>query len=337
MSAIIVETSGIAMKSLQTSQASQEKKSFEELQLKNDRIELTLLPEFGCHWTRMRFSLKGNWLDFLVGAPDHEALLRRPAGYGSYMLAPWSNRIAGAAFELDGQRHQLRENFPDGTAIHGDVRTRPWKVIVSRPERFEASLDSREHSDFNFPFSFFYRHVLELSEERLRVELSIENVDRVRAPAGIGFHPFLRRRLTRLDRDVILVVPAERVYPAEACLPTGDPQPVSGRTDLRHLKFLGKPGLDHCFTGLKQSEFRIIYPGTRVEVRFNMDPAFTHAVIYAPNDPDGKPREFVAVEPVTHANDGFNLLARGWKDTGVKILEPGERWGASWEISVGDI
>jgi len=36
-------------------------------------------------------------------------------------------------------------------------------------------------------------------------------------------------------------------------------------------------------------------------------------------------------------NDGFNLDARGWKDTGVRVIEPGKRWGVSWEISVGDI
>ncbi len=326
------------MKSLQESQETQQEKNpFEEYQLKNDRIELGFLPEFGCHWSRLRFSVKGQWLDFLVYVPDHDALLRRPTGYGSYLMAPWSNRIAAASFEFEGKRYPLRENFPDKTAIHGDVRTRPWKVGASTPERFEASLDSRDSSDFNYPFALVYRHSLELSAERLRVELSIENVDTTRAPVGFGFHPFLRRRLTRLDRDVILVVPADKVYPAEACIPTGGPIAVSGRTDLRHLKLLGKPGLDQCFTGLRHGEFRVIYPGTRVEVRFNMDPVFTHAVIYAPNDPTGKPREFVALEPVTHANDGFNLLARGVEDTGVKVLEPGERWGGGWEMSIGDV
>jgi len=325
------------MKSLQATPTVQEKQPFEEHLLKSNRLELAILPEFGCHWTRLRFSVKGHWLDFLVSAPDQQALLSRPTGYGSYILAPWSNRIAAAAFEFEGRHHQLRENFPDHTAIHGDVRNRPWKVVEASAGRFEGIFDSREHSDFNFPFATVYRHVLELSEDRLRVELSIENVDKCQAPVGFGYHPFLRRRLTRADRDLLLIVPADKFYPAEACIPTGPPQTVSGRTDLRHMKLLGKPGLDHCFTGLRHGEIRVIYPGTRVEVRINMDPVFSHMVIYAPNDPAGRPREFVCVEPVTNANDGFNLLAKGWPDTGVKVLEPGEKWGGAWELSVGDI
>ncbi|MBI4605440.1 MAG: hypothetical protein HY721_26035 [Planctomycetes bacterium] len=325
------------MQSAATAHATVEARRLTELELKNDRLELTLLPELGCHWTRLRASAKGAWLDLLVPATDHEALLRRPTGSGSYVLAPWSNRIAGAAFELEGRRHVLRPSFPDGTAIHGDVRARAWKVILATAEAFEAALDSRELSDFNYPFALRFRHRLDLEGERLRVELSIENADRERAPVGFGFHPFLKRRLTAADADAILVVPASKVYPAEGCIPTGPAEPVSGRTDLRHVRFLGAPGLDHCFTGLESEEIRAIYPGTRLEVRFRLDPAFTHVVVYAPNDADGRPRDFVAVEPVTNANDGFNAFARGWPGTGVKVLEPGERWGAAWELSVGDI
>jgi aldose 1-epimerase len=310
---------------------------FEEARLANGRLELTFVPGFGCHWTRLRISAKGEWLDLIVPVPDHETLRSRPTGHGSYLLAPWSNRIAGAAFELDGERHELTPNFPDGTAIHGDARTRPWNVLASGPSRFEASLDARDFSDFNFPFALAFRHSLELSADRLRVELSIENVDRRRAPVGFGFHPFLRRRLTGRDRDVILLAPLDLVYPATDCLPVGPAIPVSGRTDLRGLRRLGSPGLDDCFTGLADTDFRMIYPESGVEVRFRVDPVFTHAVIYAPNDERGAPRDFFCVEPVSCANDGFNLLARGARDTGVKLLDPGERWGGGWELSVGDL
>ena len=32
----------------------------------------------------------------------------------------------------------------------------------------------------------------------------------------------------------------------------------------------------------------------------------------------------MALEPVTHATDGFNLMSQGWDSTGVRVLEPGE-------------
>jgi aldose 1-epimerase len=42
-------------------------------------------------------------------------------------------------------------------------------------------------------------------------------------------------------------------------------------------------------------------------------------VIYVPPGED-----FFCVEPVSHANDGFNLMARGIEGTGVQVLEPGQ-------------
>ncbi len=317
--------------------APRHRRTFPLEQLRNDRLELSFVPSFGCHWTRLRISVKGEWEDFLRPVPDGDALIESPGSHGSYVLAPWSNRIAGGAFLFAGKRHELRQNFRDGTAIHGDVRTRPWKVLSSAPERFEAELDSRELEDFNYPFKLRFRLLMTLKEDRLRTELAVENVDSRVAPAGFGFHPFVLRRLSWRDDDLILVVPAERVYPSVNCLPTGPAVPVGGATDLRGLHPLGAPNLDHCFTGFTEREIRVIYRGSRTEVRFSFDEPFGHAVVYAPNAGGGHPESFVAVEPVTNANDGFNLLARGVEETGVKVLEPGERLDAGWEISMGDI
>ena len=171
----------------------------------------------------------------------------------------------------------------------------------------------------------------------IRTSIWLENVDRSPVPVGAGFHPFFKRRLTERDKDMILLFPAEKVYPARDCLPTSPAVPTSGKTDLSELRLLGNPDLDHCFTGFGEDSVRIFYPGTGVQLRYRMDPIFSHAVIYAPKGSGGAPRDFVAVEPVTHVNNGFNCLARGWRGTGVKILAPGETWGGSWDLSVGDI
>ena len=306
-------------------------------QLRNERFELTAVPAFGCHWTRLRFRVKGEWVDFLRPVPDGDLLLDYKSGHGSYAMAPWSNRLADAKFRFRGEEHQLRKNFRDGTAIHGDVRTRPWTLLESEPERFEAELRTGDFADFNFPFAMRFRQRLALEGESLRVDFTTENLDSKPAPAGLGFHPFILRRLTWRDEDVMVQVPAEHVYPAAGCLPTGPARPVEGETDLRALRRVGAPNLDHCFTGLTDRELRIVYPGSRVEVRFTLDESFTHVVFYAPNTSNGQPTSFVAVEPVTNANNGFNLLDQGWEGTGVRVLAPGEKWTASWQISMGDV
>jgi len=253
--------------------------------------------------------------------------------FGSYVLAPWSNRIVGGGFPFEGTWYQVRNNFPDGTAIHGDVRSRPWKVQVATQNQLVAVLDSRRFPDFNFPFAYTFEHSLELTDQNLKVGLFLHNVGSRRAPAGLGFHPFVKRRLTRFDPDVMLVLPAEKVSPDIRSVPTGPPIPVSGPVDLRGEKFLGNPNLDHCYTALTAHTIRLIYPGTKVEAEFRLEPIYSHVVVYAPVDALGKAADYLSVEPVTHVNNGFNLYAQGWKGTGVKVLDPGERWGGYWELS----
>lgn len=310
---------------------------FREVRLRNRHLDLTVLPEFGCHWSRLRLSAKGEWLDVLVPVEEQESLRRRTGARGSFILAPWASRIAGASFEFGGRRHALRPNFPDGTTIHGDVRTRAWTVVSESDDHFEATLDSRECEDFNYPFALRFRHRLELRRERLLIELDTENCDSSSAPVGMGFHPYFRRRLTPRDRDVLVMVPASKRYPLEASLPTGGAVDVEGTKDLRSLAPLGERHLDDCYTCLDDTTFRLIYAGTGVEVRVEVDPVFGHVIVYSPRDPQGNPSDFVVVEPVTNVVDAFNLMARGWNGTGARVLEPGETLKGTWSLSVGDV
>ncbi|MCV4607452.1 hypothetical protein OFB74_31605, partial [Escherichia coli] len=47
------------------------------------------------------------------------------------------------------------------------------------------------------------------------------------------------------------------------------------------------------------------WPGSGVRMRLEADPVFAHLVVFTA--PDGT----LAVEPVTNATDGFNLMAQG--------------------------
>ena len=303
---------------------------FQPLLLKNKELELTVFPEYGCCWSTLRIFLRGNWVDLLEPMFGDKP----PFHYGSYVMAPWSNRLPQGVFEFNGRQYQLRKNFPDDTAIHGDVRTRPWNIELATREKVIASLDSRKFSDFNFPFKLKFTHTLELSENHVRMALVIENADSEDAPVGMGFHPFFKRRLTDRDQDIVVVLPAQKVYPDEQCIPTGPAMGVSGDTDLRRERPLGNPNLDHCFTDLTGKLIHLIYSGSNVEVHYEIESVFSHVVVYAPNDNSCQPEGFVAIEPVSHVNNGFNLHAKGWKNTGIKVLKPGETWGGTCELTI---
>ena len=52
-----------------------------------------------------------------------------------------------------------------------------------------------------------------------------------------------------------------------------------------------------------------------------------HVILYSPNG-----EKFFALEPVTNANDGFNLFAQGDTSCGVVVLQPGETLKTGFEI-----
>ena len=64
---------------------------------------------------------------------------------------------------------------------------------------------------------------------------------------------------------------------------------------------------------------RIVYPAQQVEISIHANPIFEHYIVYSPPE-----QPFFAVEPVTNANDGFNLFEQGIAGSGVFVLEPGE-------------
>ncbi len=183
--------------------------------LRSDWMELRFLPGFGCHWARLRLPIKGEWFDFLKPVTSGDTLLDAPTGHGSYILAPWSNRIPEGRFSFEGKNYTLRPNFPDGSAIHGDVRVRPWKVVTSTSSLFEATLDTTGFEDFNYPFALCFRHRMEARGDRLQVEMTVENTDRVRVPVGQGYHPFILRRLSWRDDDLIFAGRRHRTTGAE--------------------------------------------------------------------------------------------------------------------------
>jgi aldose 1-epimerase len=76
--------------------------------------------------------------------------------------------------------------------------------------------------------------------------------------------------------------------------------------------------LDHCFAGW-DGRATLRWPRSGVGVEVEATAAFGHVILYSP---PGEP--FFALEPVSNANDGFNLLDDGQAGTGVAVLAAGE-------------
>jgi aldose 1-epimerase len=282
------------------------------IELNNGNLRLRLDPEIG--GSIVDFSAKpgDRWIPIMRRG---EEPLTKSSNASSFVLIPYSNRLRDGRFSFGGKSYQLRH--AEKHAIHGDVRDRPLRVLESSEDRVVLEFRSDEFSDLNFPFRFSARMIYALEGFELSCRIELVNVGTESMPAGCGFHPYFNRRLPGSTGEVELQLKVSGVYPGETPLPTGPAIPIALHQDFSTQRPLDVV-LDHCFAGWDRQAL-IEWPGSGVKARIQAEQGMEHVILFSPEG-----QEIFALEPVTNANDGFNLLAQGDKNCGVVVLKPGE-------------
>lgn len=213
------------------------------------------------------------WLSCLVPMPDgsrrevvlgHAALAdhaREPGFFGA-IVGRFANRLAGAAFVLDGHEHQLLAN--EGVnQLHGGPEgfdRRTWTVVDHGPLHLRLSLHSPD-GDQGYPGDLHAE--VEYRIDPVRPAITLHFGARVSAPCPVSLtsHPYFN-----LDGDAASVlrhrlhVAADAMLPVRAdMIPTGEVAAVDGGAfDLRRARLIGEglgrgeqqargSGYDHCF------------------------------------------------------------------------------------------
>lgn len=286
--------------------------------LQNKMLRLTVAPELGASIVGLELHQQGFWLPILRPTAAATLARRLSPDTSSYLLAPYSNRIRDGRFRFAGKTYQLRPNWVDGRqTIHGEVHGRMWTARRFDENRLHCGFDYRHVQEVNFPFPFEVEVRYTLQQDGVEIFTSLHNVGFETMPAGLGHHPYFMRYLGN-SGDARLSFRAERVYLTDAsCIPTQPAQALPPAFDFSQARPVGTTSLDHVFTGWS-GVLNLEWPRAGWRMQLTADPIFSHLVVFTA--PDGS----VALEPVTHATDGFNLMAQGWSDTGVRVLEPGQ-------------
>jgi len=292
--------------------------------LENEILRVYVDPEQGTSIKGL-YALKGGaWLPLM---PDvRQAQTRLDAS--SFLMIPYSNRIENGAFTFQGQTYQLEG--AERHAIHGDVRTRAWRIEHWTVTALHCSFKSVEYENVNWPWPFEARAEYSLQGSVFSQRLTLWNRDESDMPAGFGWHPYFTRALTREREPVYVQFNVAGVYPDahDNRIPSGPPQPLAEEQDHSTAKLLDPDDFwDACFQGY-DGKGSIAWPATGVRIAFSCSPECTHLVVYNP------PFPVFAMEPVTNANNGVNQLAAGWSDSGVAVLGPGECLSARFDMHI---
>jgi aldose 1-epimerase len=269
---------------------------------------VTIAPELGGRLAQIEAMHRGAWTPLLHEPADIRPEERDPTSWGSFPMAPWPNRIALGTFEWRGETVRIPPNL-EGHAAHGVCFDRPWRVDATSDTSCEESIEFDER----WPFGGRAVQRFEVLDDGVVLTLEV-HAGATEFPAGVGWHPWFRRDVSR-GSHVHAHVDAGRYYELEAHIPTGRVLPSRGDRDLRNYPLVGDRRLDDCYQR-PSGPMRLRW-GDDLELWMESSTNATHAVVYTPENA-------ICLEPQTCAIDAFNLDARGANGTGVAIVTPAQ-------------
>jgi aldose 1-epimerase len=278
------------------------------LTIENESIRAEVLPGVGARLHRLRV-----FGHDLLRTPDDPAEHERdPFRWGAYVMAPWCNRIVAAPTDVHGQMVNLPSNFPDGTAIHGQVYGARWDVGS------DGFLSIAGGGD-GWPWRYRCSLRVSLNDSVLTIDQSLTNLADTPMPGGLGLHPWFRRPLDlRVNADAVI---SSNLDPDAAL------ERVSGPWDLRASRRV-PDDLDATWLVAGDPAAELQWPevGIRAVLRVRSD-AGVCIVVASPSSLDA-----VAVEPQTHAPQGLRRFLAG-EPGGLLEIEPGGRLGQTLELA----
>lgn len=211
-----------------------------------------------------------------------------------FPLVPYANRIADGSFVFEGRAMQLTalDRFAPH-ALHGDGWLRPWTVERQTANRVEMRLNWPGDPE-GWPWPWRARQVVELTDEGLRIALTLTNTGDAVMPAGLGLHPYFHRcadsRLT-LSADGVWITDAREI-----------PERLGALAEIADwsegLALADAPFVDHAYAGWDGAA---VLDGGGRRVTLSADAPARWTQVYAPPGAD-----FFCVEPVTHRPDAHN-------------------------------
>ena len=254
-----------------------------------------------------------------------------PMGCGM-VLAPWPNRVGGARWTYQGKTQQLDVTEPArGNAIHGLLRNTAYELVEQADD--SVTLAASVYPQHGYPFTLDLAVTYALTDDGLRVTYELTNAGSASAPFGIGSHPYLRVGDHPAADLTITVAAATHALVDERMIPVAREPVLGTHLDLRAGLRVGDLNADAALTDIEvvdgRVEHRLAAPdGTALVLWADED--FRWAQVYSPDNfpGPGQPdqRVALAVEPMTCAVDALN------SGDGLRWLEPGATWTASWGL-----
>ncbi len=250
----------------------------------------------------------GEWFEILHPCPPAEVARTG----GSFIMAPFTNRLDGGRFETPEGPVQVPLNRPEQQmAAHGFSRDSAWQVVEARDDSITLVDDFAEDA---IAFRYRLTQTISIGANGVTLALSLTNTAQRSLPYGMGFHPWFRK-----ESNTWLTAEAETGFARDERGFMTEAQPASqGPAFAEGLDASTMPWFDGHFAGWASRQASIEWRERNVKLDLSSTGALTNLHIYVP---DNLP--ILCVEPVSHVPDvqnRRNLAAYG----DIAQLAPGE-------------
>jgi aldose 1-epimerase len=235
--------------------------------------------------------VRGKRVPLTLSLPDLAAY-QKDTSYIGQLVGRYGNRIAGAAFEIDGQKFPLTANNGPNTLHGGDVGFGKylWRVLGSGGGRNSyVKLAHRSPAGINgFPGNLDVSALISVYEDTLT--LAFEATTDAPTPISLTWHPYFNISGDPgrpIDEQLLRMAAAHYLPINDARVPTGEIAPVAGTPfDFRKAKSVRVPppsshpqirltgGFDHCWVLDQDSRIaaELYSPasGVRMQIRTNL-------------------------------------------------------------------
>jgi aldose 1-epimerase len=266
---------------------------------------VSILPQYGAILHRFSVLNEGeslNIIDNYSGREDVQANLAR--WYKSTKLSPFVCRIANGKYRFEGKEFEFQNKFPDGSAIHGLLYNKNFKITDEFADDNSGAVSLRYHykkDDPAYPFDYVceIRYTLH-SGSSLQVETTILNLDDATIPLADGWHPYFRLG-NKVDDYILQFNSASMLEFDENLIPTGKTvEEASFQVPHR----IGERTLDNCFIVDFQESVPCCVlhnPNNKLSLSFYTSPNYRYLQIFTPEH-----RNSIAIENLSAAPDAFN-------------------------------
>jgi aldose 1-epimerase len=233
--------------------------------------------------------------------------------YKSAKLSPFVCRINKGRYQWEGKEYIFSNLFPDGTAIHGILADKLFKITETISNEEEGSiwlLHEYRGEDAGFPFHFNCEVKYSLKKgQALSVQTSITNVGDSSMPLADGWHPYFSFG-EPIAGNILHIASGKMLEFDEKLLPSGK---FVTDASFANPAPLGNRFLDNCFeldASLGNPVCTLFSPSKGVKLSFITDNNYPYLQLYTPPH-----RNSIAIENLSGApncfNNGMGLIKLG--------------------------